>query len=289
MHYTRRQFMGLTAAGVAASAFSQKSWSAATHQISACDWSIGMRCDLKAAEVAKACGLDGVEVSGGVAEEKDLRLADPAIRQQYKDAAAATGIAISSTALGLLNQAPLASDPRGPAWLEQIIDATADLGATNILLAFFGDGDLRDKKGKLKPKDVDAVVERLKAAAPRAEKAGVVLGLENTLSGKQNLDILDRVQSDAVRIYYDVYNSARNGYDVPKELRELGDLICQIHFKNGAHYLGEGKQDLAPVIAAIQAIKYQGWCVLETSTPSKDREGDFKNNANRLRKAFGVA
>ncbi len=289
MHYTRRQFMGITAVGLSASAFSQGAWAAAPHQISACDWSIGMRCDLKAVEVAKACGLDGVEVSGGVAEEKDLRLADPALRQQYKDAAAKTGIAISSTALGLLNQAPLATDPRGPAWLEQIIEATADLGATNILLAFFGDGDLRDQEGALKTKDVDAVVERLKAAAPLAEKAGVVLGLENTLSGKDNLDILDRVQSDNLLIYYDIYNSAHNGYDVPKELRELGDRICQIHFKNGKNYLGEGDQDLPPVIASIQAINYQGWCVLETSVRDDDREASFQNNANRLRKAFGAA
>jgi len=39
-----------------------------------------------------------------------------------------------------LNSNPLATDPRGPAWLEQSIDAAKDLGAKVILVAFSAGG-----------------------------------------------------------------------------------------------------------------------------------------------------
>jgi sugar phosphate isomerase/epimerase len=190
--------------------------------------------------------------------------------------------------MGLLNNAPLASDPRGPAWLNQTIEATKDLGANVILLAFFGKGDLRAGK-ELKKADVDAVVARIKEAAPKAKEAGVFLGLENTLSAEQNLAILNSIKDDMVRIYYDVGNSTDNGYDVPAEIRRLGDRICQIHFKDGGRYLGEGKVKMDPVAEAINAINYKGWIVLETAVPSKDRDADFKKNADFVRKLLKLA
>ena len=233
---------------------------------------------------AKSAGLAGVEISAGGAADK-LRVADPAVRQKYKDQMRETGLVISSFMLGLLNSYPFASDPRAPAWLEQSIDAAADLRAKVLLVAFFGKGDLRDK-GQLKNADVDAAVSRLRAAAPRARDAGVILAIENTLSARQNAEILDRVGQDSVRIYYDVGNSTRNGYDVPEEIRFLKDRIAMMHFKDGPNYLGEGAIQFPPIASAVEAIGYQGWIVLETSNPSKDAVADARRNAAFIRKLF---
>jgi len=171
---------------------------------------------------------------------------------------------------GLLNVNPLASDPRGPAWLEQSIEGARDLGAKVILVAFFGKGNLLDENKQLKKDDVDVVVKRIKAAAPRAKDAGVILAIENLLSAKQNAEILDRVGHDSVQIYYDAYNLAGQGYDVPAEIRFLRQRIAMIHFKNGPNYLDDGKVQYPPVAAAVKDIGYKGWIVLETSSPSKD-------------------
>ena len=122
----------------------------------------------------------------------------------------------------------------------------------------------------------------------RVKEAGVILGLENTLSAVQNLDICDRVKSDAVQVYYDIRNSTSNGYDVPAEIRLLDDRMCQIHFKDGSDYLGEGIVEMAPVAEALNDIAYAGWIVLETSTPSKDRNADFKRNAEYVRNLMGM-
>jgi len=235
---------------------------------------------------ARRAGLDGAEIGVGNAADK-LQVADPAVRQKYKDQMKETGLVISSFMMGLLNSNPLASDPRGPAWLEQSIDAAKDLGAKVILVAFFGKGSLLEGK-KVKTADVDVVVERLKAAAPRAKEAGVILAIENTLNAKQNAEILDRIGSPAVGIYYDVGNLTGMGYDVPAEIRFLKERIAIFHFKDGRNYLGEGKVQYKPIAEAMRAIGYQGWVVLETSNPSRDGVADARRNAAFIRKLFGL-
>jgi sugar phosphate isomerase/epimerase len=237
-------------------------------------------------EAAKRAGLDGIQLETKL-EGDDLAVSKPAtiagLKQQMKE----TGLPICALMMGLLNSYPLATDPRGPKWLEQAIDAAKELGATAILVAFFGKGDLLASDGTVKADAVDVVVERLKAAAPRAKAAGVALAIEDYLDAEQNLRILDRVNHEAVQIWYDVYNTgATKGYDVPAEVRRLKGRIAQFHFKNGKQYLGEGKLQFEPIAAAIVETGYRGWIVMETQSPSGDAVADARRNGQYVRKLF---
>jgi L-ribulose-5-phosphate 3-epimerase len=232
-------------------------------------------------DTAARCNLDGVELYVGDPAEK-LHLADPGVRKQLKDQLKLLGLVASSLSMDFFNSHPLVSDPKAPAWMEQTIEAAHDLQAPGILLPFFGKGDL-------KPADYDALVTRMKAVAPKAAAAGVVLGLENWLSAKQNLEILDRLGSDAVRVWYDVGNSTVKNYDVPAELRALKGRICMIHFKDGPNYLGEGKVKMEPIAEALREIDYDGWIVLETACPSNNPEADCKRNATFVRKLLALS
>jgi sugar phosphate isomerase/epimerase len=237
-------------------------------------------------EQARQAGLDGVEIGVGGAADR-LEISKPEVRQRYKEQMQTTGLSVCSLMMGLLNEYPLASDPRAPAWLEQSIDAARDLGARIILVAFFGNGDLLDGGGKVKEAAVDVAVQRLKTAAPRAKDAGVILAIENYLNAQQNTRILDRIGHEAVQCYYDCYNTgASKGYDVPAEIRLLKERVVQIHFKNGPDYLETGKVKYEPIAAAIKEIGFRGWIVLETSSPSKDAVADVKRNADYARKLF---
>ncbi len=290
MNLSRRRFLSASSAAfLSAVALDGPSALAAVKpRLGVCDWSVGCLANPEALDFAKKVGLGGVQVSSGSGKD-ECELMDAAIRQQYKDVTAKTGVVACSTAMGFLNTYPLASDPRGPQWLEQTIDITKDLDAKLALLAFFGKGDLR-KGDTLKEKDIDVVVQRLKDAAPRAEKAGVILALENMLSAKDNLAILDRVKSDAVQIYYDIYNTSISaGYDSPAEIRMMKDRMCQVHFKNGKEFLGKGDLDMLKIRDALNDINYGGWVVLETSTPTGDKEADFKTNADFVKNLFGMA
>jgi sugar phosphate isomerase/epimerase len=237
-------------------------------------------------ESAKKAGMDGVEVGVGGPADK-LQIADAEFRAKIKDKVKETGVVVSSLSMDLLNGNPVATDEHGLAWLEQCIEAAKDLGAVAILVPFFGKaGLLKDKE--LNKDVVDPLVARLKEAGPKAKAAGVTLGLENTCSAKQNIEILDRVASDGVGVYYDIGNSTDGGYDVPAEIRELKARICMFHFKDGNNYLGEGKVKMEPIAEAIKAIDYKGWIILETACPSKDTEADCKRNTDFIRKLMGL-
>jgi L-ribulose-5-phosphate 3-epimerase len=231
------------------------------YRLGACDWSIGKMGDPRAFEVAKEIGLDGVQVSLGTAAD-DMRLRKPEMQQQYLAAAKQAGLQVASLAIGELNSIPYKSDPRTVQWVSDSIDVCKALGVRVVLLAFFGNDDLReDKTG------VDEVVRRLKAVAPKAEKAGVILGIESWLSADQHLEILERVGSKSVQIYYDVCNSNDRGYDIYKEIRQLGKRICEFHAKENGSLLGQGKVDFHKVRAAMDDIDYTGWIQIEGAVP----------------------
>ncbi len=230
-------------------------------RIGACDWSIGKMGDPAAFAVAKEIGLDGVQVSLGTASN-DMRLRRLEVQQEYKDAARNAGLEIASLAIGELNNIPYKSDPRTVAWVSDSVEVCKALGVKVVLLAFFANDDLRgDKAG------VDEVVRRLKVVAPKAEKAGVILGIESWLSAEQHLEIVERVGSKAVQVYYDVCNSNEMGYDIYKEIRKLGKLICEFHAKENGSLLGKGKVDFQKVREAMDDIGYRGWIQIEGAVP----------------------
>ena len=235
---------------------------------------------------ARTAGLDGVEVGVGHAAER-LEIADEKVRQRYKEQMLETGVPICSLMMGLLNSSPLVSDQRAPAWLEQSIDAARDLGARVILVAFFSRGDLLDSAEKIKESDVDEVVRRIRAAAPRAKDAGVILGIENYLNGEQNARILDRINHESVQLYYDVFNTGTTKrHNVPADIHLLKGRIAQFHFKNGPKYLDDDPAKFEPIAAAIKETGYRGWIVLETSNPSNDAVAAVRRNAEYTRKLF---
>lgn len=231
-------------------------------KIGACDWSLGKHSDLGAFAVAKEIGLDGVQVSlGTVANDMQLRRAD--VQEAYRAESERQGIAIASLAIGEMNSVPYKSDPRAEEWVRDSIAVCTALGVTNVLLAFFSAGDLRDD-----PQGVDVVVERLKKVAPRAEDAGVNLAIESWLSGAQHLEIIERVGSPSVKVYYDLGNSHLRGYDIYQEIRDLGTkYICEFHAKDYDNLFGQGKVDFPKVREAMDAIGYSGWIQIEGAKP----------------------
>ncbi|MBI4657397.1 MAG: sugar phosphate isomerase/epimerase [Verrucomicrobia bacterium] len=247
-------------------------------KIGACDWSL-RKTDPSSFEVARRIGLDGVQVSMGSAAN-NLWLRRPEIQKSYRDAAMRHGVEIASLAIGEMNNIALKSEPRAAIWLLDSIEVMKALGVKVVLIAQFYRGDLKgDKQG------TDRTVEVLREIAPRAEQAGVILGLENYLSAEENLEILQRVASPAVQVYYDVGNSTDKGYDIGKEIRMLKGRICEFHFKDAGFLLGKGRIDFAQVRQAIEDIGYSGWAQIEAAAPN-DLVSDYRENLRYLRNLF---
>ena len=251
-------------------------------KIGACDWSIGPAGDMNVFNVAKQIGLDGVQISLNTdADHEHLRRAD--VQEAFKKAAQQSGVAIGGLAIGLLNLIPYKSDPRTEQWVQDSVDVAKALGVKNVLLAFFSKNDLRND-----PKGTQVVIDRLKAVAPKAEKAGVVLGLESWLSAAESIAILDAIGSPAIQVYYDVCNSSVMGYPIFEEIRTLGkSRICEVHLKENNQLLGQGIVDLAKVRQALNDINYAGWLHLEGAVPKeKSMLESYFENVKTVRSLF---
>jgi L-ribulose-5-phosphate 3-epimerase len=252
--------------------------------IGACDWSIGKTADVTGLMLAKEIGLDGLQVSLGTLKN-NMHLREKKLQQQYIEMSRQTGVKISSLGIGELNQIPYKSDPRTEEWVWDSIDVAKNLGVTVILLAFFSKGDLRnDPAGK------SEVVKRLKMVAPKAEKLGITLGIESYLTAEEHLDIMEKVGSKAIKVYYDFRNAADAGNDVLKELKLLGkDNICEIHMKENGFLLGEGTMDWKSIAQTMEEIGYHGdgWMQIEWAKPNDmDLIIAYRQNLGFLRNNF---
>lgn len=241
-------------------------------RIGICEWMTGKRSPASF-DVAKEIGVDGVQVDLGYPGD-NMRLTQPQVQQAYLEASRKSGLEIASLAIAQMNDIPLKSDPRAEQWVHQSVDVMKAIGVNVVLLAFFFKGDFYagDYTKVTGPKTVDKaamdkVVEILKREAPRAEEAKVTFGIESWLNAEQHLELLDRVKSPAVKVYYDVGNMHVRGYDIYKEIRTLGKKTCEFHAKDHNNLFGKGQVDFVEVRKAMDDIGFTGWIQLEGATP----------------------
>src|SRR5688572_13934255 len=282
---SRRNFLKTAAAATAVGAAAPASLFAGYTKLKlgVTDWNLRHTAKPTSIEFAKSIGFDGVEISLGRASDvknppATLPLNEPGLLSEYLEKARTHQFPIASTCLDILHQNYLKHDPLGKKWVAESIPLTKKLGAKVILLPFFGNGALKTRA------EMDYVGDFLKEIGPEAEKAGVILGLEDTISAEDNVRIMDRAQSKAVLVYYDVGNSQNNGFDIYKEIRWLGkDRICELHLKDNPRFLGQGLIDFPKAIQAIVDIGFSGWAHLETVSPSGIVKEDMKVNLAYIR------
>lgn len=276
LQMTRRSllFSAGAALGLQAKAFPFK--------IGVTDWNLKLAGKVEAVALASRIGFEGVEVSlGRKPIDNKLPLDNAELQDQYLAAAKKHGIRLAGTCLDILHVNYLKNDKLGQKWLADAIPITRKLNAKVMLMPFFGKGALQTQQEK------DYVGDVLRELGPEAEKADILLGLENTISAEDNVRIMERSRSKAVLTYYDVGNSTGQGFDVVKEIRWLGrKRICQMHLKDNPSYLGEGKIDFAAVLKAIREIDFKGFANLETASPSSSVEADMKRNLTYLHRVM---
>lgn len=277
MRHTRRTFLKTGSAVMLSPSSTLLRAAGVKFRVGVTDWNIKQMGLIEAFDVAMRIGFDGVQVSLGVGTDK-LPMADPERQKAFLAESKRVGLPIASTHLEILHRNYLKNDPLGQRWVADAIPITQALGVRVILLPFFGKGALTT------PAEMDYVGDALREVAPAAERAKVILGLEDTISARDNVRIVERAKSPAVQVYYDVGNSTRNGFNIMEEIRWLGrDRICEVHLKDNPHYLGQGTIDFKAVVAALADIGFSEWAQLETDSPSKVIEDDMRKNLAFIR------
>jgi len=231
---------------------------------------------------AKRVGFEAVEVALSATGDISLSITERKAKD-IVNAAADSGIQISSVATGLFWGTSLSSDDRAVRTkaldiAKKLIDTAGWLGAGTVLLipgavdVFFDpsvpiiDYDTVHKRGS----------EAVSALIPRAAAAKVALGIENVWN-KFLVDplamktFIDQFHSEWVGSYLDVGNCLLTGY--PEQwIRLLGRRIKRVHFKDFRRSVGtaDGFVDLLSgdvnwpeVMKALREVGYQGFLTAE--------------------------
>ena len=134
----------------------------------------------------------------------------------------------------------------------------------------------------------DSIVRALKAVAPIAEGEGITLVLEplNTLvdhagyflaSSQEGFEIIQEVDSPAVRLLFDIYHQQITEGHLIENLTGNIDLVGHLHVADvpGRHEPGTGEINYFNVMAAIEKAGYNGYVGLEY-IPSGDSADSLK-------------
>ena len=160
------------------------------------------------------------------------------------------------------------------ALLEQCIEAAQFFDTTLIRTFSFW------KQGPLTPLQEEMIVDAYAEPAAIAERAGVILGIENEhacclATGAQTARVLEEIASPSVQAIWDPGNAFMAGeLPFPTGYEAIKDFIAHVHVKDAKvpdgglvpewAVVGAGAIDFAGQFAALKQSGYDGWLSLET-------------------------
>jgi D-psicose/D-tagatose/L-ribulose 3-epimerase len=235
-----------------------------------------------AAAALREAGL-GVLLTARVNRERDLASADAAVR--------ATGIAYLNGCVDMASAmgAPIVGGP---------------LYGSPLVFAARAPAPIAEAERTAR---IERVVEGLRAVGRHAAGRGVTLAIEplnryetdfcNT--GRQAVELVERVASPAVQMMLDTFHMAIEEDDLAAVIRHAGAHL--VHFQaneNHRGFLGTGHIDWPPICRALAAIRYAGPITLEPfrrddrrlsvplaqwRPPARDEDRDLTRSAELLR------
>ncbi|MCG2614802.1 sugar phosphate isomerase/epimerase [Terrimonas sp. NA20] len=252
------------------------------YKIGLIDLMLLKRQKLGAITLTKELGADGVEVDmGGLGNRPtfDNQLLVDSVRAQFLAKAKELNVEIFSLGMtGYYAQSFCSRDE----YKQSIEDCIKTMKLMKVRTAFLPLGVQCDLVKN--PERRDSVIARLKVAGKMAQKAGVVIGIETSLSATEEVKLLKDIGSKAIKIYFNFSNPLKEGRDLIAELKILGRKnICMIHAtnKDSVWLQNDPQIDMQLVKKTLDEMKWKGWLVIERSRDAtKPREVKYNFGAN---------
>jgi sugar phosphate isomerase/epimerase len=243
------------------------------YKVAVCDWMILKRQKLNAFKRTHAIGADGLQLDMGSLGKRvtfDSKLGNPVERKRFLDEARKYNLKICSIAMSGFYAQSFAERPTVPQMVKDTLNTMGHLG---VKVAFLPLGINNDpnKFPELRP----MIVERLRWAGTLAQDAGVVIGIETSLSAAEEVKLLDEIGSPAIKISFNFAQALKHERDLIEELKTLGkDRICQIHCTDtdGVWLENNTRIDMPEVKQALDKMGWSGWLIIERSR-DKTRTG----------------
>ena len=261
------------------------------YRVAACDWMMLKRQKLGEFQLAKDIGADGVEVDMGPLGQRvmfDNKLREPQFQQLFRRTADSLDIAVPSMAMsGFFAQSFLKRENYRDL-VEDCLNAMDVMGARIAFLPLGGSGDEWKEAGEARRE----MVRRLHDVGEMAIARDKTIAIRTQMDARASLALLKEVNSEGIKIYYNLQDAVDQGRCVVKELKTLGkENIAQIHasLTDSVTLDKDPRIDLRKVKKTLDKMKWRGWLVVERSRNAQDVrnvKGNFGTNVAYLKEIF---
>ncbi len=261
------------------------------YRVAACDWMMLKRQKLGEFQLAKDIKADGIEMDMGPLGKRVLfenKLREPHFQQLFRRTADSLGIKVPSVAMSGFFAQNFVTRENYQDLVQDCLNTMDVMGAKVAFLPLGGSGHEWKQPGAVR----DELVRRLHAVGEMALKAGKVIAIRTQLDAQANLFLLKEVNSEGIKIYYNLQDAVDQKRCPCKELKTLGaENIAQIHasLTDSVTLDKDPRVDLRKVKKALDKMKWSGWLVVERSRNAKDVRnvrGNFGTNVAYLKEIF---
>ena len=252
------------------------------YKVAACDWMMLKRQKLGEFKLSHEIGADGVEMDMGGLGKRDTfdnKLHQVYFQELFKKTAAEYQIEVPSIAMSGFYGQSFLKHRNYRVLIDDCIKTMQVMGAKIAYLPLGGCGN----DWKTDDEQRRRLVSRLHVAGEMAHSEGLVIGIRTGLSAKEDIKLLEQINSEGIQIYFSVQEALDNKRDLYKELKTLGrKRICQIHISetDGVTLPHSKNIDMHRVKEQLDKMGWSGWLVVERSHDA----GDVRN----VKKNFGM-
>lgn len=252
------------------------------YKVAACDWMMLKRHKLGEFKLSHEIGADGVEMDMGGLGKRDTfdnKLHQVYFQELFKKTAAEYQIEVPSIAMSGFYGQSFLKHRNYRVLIDDCIKTMQVMGAKIAYLPLGGCGN----DWKTDDEQRRRLVSRLHVAGEMAHSEGLVIGIRTGLSAKEDIKLLEQINSEGIQIYFSVQEALDNKRDLYKELKTLGrKRICQIHISetDGVTLPHSKNIDMHRVKEQLDKMGWSGWLVVERSRDA----GDVRN----VKKNFGM-
>jgi len=166
-----------------------------------------------------------------------------------------------------------------------LIGEAGAVGAATVLIPLLETAQLNDQHER------EELIACLQEPLSLARSINVRLALETVLPSAGYLGLIEKLNHEYARIYYDTGNAAAKEYDIAADVRCLGGYLCGVHLKDRARDgrsmpLGQGIANFSTFFEALREVHYRGPIVLETPVEHDPLE-DARANVDFVRRHLG--
>ena len=261
------------------------------YRVAACDWMMLKRQKIGEFQLAREIGADGVEMDMGPLGQRvlfDNKLRDEHFQQLFRHTADSVGIKVPSMAMsGFFAQNFLKRDNYRDL-INDCLQSMTVMGAKVAFLPLGGSGHEWKEKGEARTE----LVRRLHEVGEMARLEGKVIAIRTQLDARANIKLLKEVDSEGIKIYYNLQDAVDQGLDPAKELKKLGaKRVAQIHasLTDSVTLDQDSRIDMYSVKKALDKMNWSGWLVVERSRNAKDVrnvKGNYGRNVAYLKEIF---